>query len=122
MSGLATAKKLRTEAKRNRERWKEQLLDRRHGASQRPSVRLIPAGVCAWFGEARANIGRTPRPDHGRHHRRVISAVRVAVPGVVPREFGAVTVTTDVPAIVGVPLMAPFRGVEARPAGRPVAV
>jgi hypothetical protein len=74
MSGLATAKKPSPEAKRNRERWKEQLLDRRRGASQRPSVRLIPAGVCARFGEARADLGETPPPIHGGPHRRVIAA------------------------------------------------
>ena len=46
--------------------------------------------------------------------------VSVAVP--VPEAFVALSVTTETPATVGVPLIAPVVVLRVRPSGRPVAV
>ena len=46
--------------------------------------------------------------------------VRVAVP--VPVTLVAPRVTLEVPAAVGMPLIAPVEGLTERPAGRPVAL
>jgi hypothetical protein len=49
----------------------------------------------------------------------MIVTVRTPLP--TPTEFVALIVTTDIPALVGVPLITPVAGLIVRPAGRPVA-
>jgi hypothetical protein len=48
--------------------------------------------------------------------------VMVRVLELVPTEFVAVIVTTNVPHAVGVPVILPVRGSRLRPGGSPVAV
>ena len=68
-----------------------------------------------------------PGPDKARAEKFTIrlegpAAIEiVSTEVVVPRALVALSVTLDVPAIVGVPLIAPVRGLRVRPAGRPVA-
>ena len=49
------------------------------------------------------------------------ATVIVSVDEVVPISLVAVSVTTEVPAVVGVPVMAPVDVFSVKPAGRPVA-
>lgn len=48
--------------------------------------------------------------------------VIVSDAALVPVELTAVSATTEVPAVVGVPLIAPVVVLRLKPAGRPVAV